>query len=183
MGKKNDYTGDLLLYPNPVALVTVKDDKYENIFTVSWIGIVSSHPECISISVNPKRYSYDFIKKTQKFCVNIPTVDMIEKVDFCGSHTGREIDKFNYCSFSKEYFDKSYIIVDQCPFSLVCDVITSISLGSHDIFIAKVRKKFMDSSISDIHNQLNPVGYFRPFYYGFNNIYLGEYGFTKGDRV
>lgn len=175
----NEYTGDLLLYPCPVVLVTSKDDEVENVFTVSWTGIASSHPEYITIAINPKRFSHLIIQKSKKFCVNIPNSNLIYEVDYCGAISGREIDKFQICKFTKTYYNSDYVLIDQCPMHLICEVVSIVKLGSHDLFIAKVTHKLIDSHISSIHEDLEPIIYFRPNYYQIGKDKMGYYGFTK----
>ena len=151
----NEYTGDLLLYPCPVVLVTSKDNTVENVFTVSWAGIASSHPEYITIAINPKRSSHSIIQKSEKFCVNIPNSNLISEADYCGSISGREIDKFQICKFTKTYYNSDYVLIDQCPMHLTCEVVSIVKLGSHDLFIAKVTHKFGSAEKRlTSHNQL-----------------------------
>ncbi len=173
------YTGELLLMPCPTVLVTSKKDNIENIVTISWAGIASSHPEYITISINPKRYSYDIIAKTKKFCINIPEVDLINEIDFCGNHSGRNIDKFSVCHFTKKYIN-DYVLIEQCKLHILCEVEKIVKLGSHHLFIAKVIEKYLNvDNTNNIHEYLKPVAYYRPYYYKLEENNIGIYGFTK----
>ena len=96
-----EYNGDLLLAPCPTVLVTAKHGDIENVLTVSWTGIASSHPEYVTISINPKRFSHKIILNSKKFCISIPSFDLIDAVDFCGNNSGRDVDKFVACGFTK----------------------------------------------------------------------------------
>lgn len=178
MSKKNEYTGELLLYPCPTILVTSLYEDCEDILAVSWAGIASSHPEYITIAINKKRYSYNIIRKSQKFCANIPNIDIIQKVDYCGSVSGRDTDKFAACGFRKEYYHSEYISIAQCPISIFCEVESIVQLGSHDLFIGKVVLKLINNNITDLHLDLDPIVYFRPNYYGIEKKELGFYGYS-----
>lgn len=174
-----EYNGELLLTPCPTVLVTVKYADIENVLTVSWTGIASSHPEYVFISINPKRFSHQIILKSKKFCISIPSLDLIDSVDFCGNNSGRIVDKFIACGFKKKYIS-DYILIEQCKFHVLCDVVNVIELGSHHLFIAKVVNKYIDADSSDnAHQALNPIAYFRPFYYGLAEKNSGFYGFTN----
>lgn len=175
---KSEYTGNLLLYPCPVVLVTSKDNAVENVFTVSWAGIASSHPEYITIAINLKRFSYSIIQKSKKFCVNIPNSSLIYEVDRCGSISGCDTDKFQICKFKKTYYNSDYILIDQCPVHLICEVESIVKLGSHDLFVAKVTHKLIDSHISNIYQDIDPIVYFRPNYYQIGKDKIGYYGYT-----
>ncbi|MBD3213880.1 MAG: flavin reductase family protein, partial [Candidatus Lokiarchaeota archaeon] len=83
-----------LLHPRQVILCTCKDEKHDNIITLAWSMIVSRNPPIVAISVSPKRYSHNLIKKSKGFTINVPTKKIISEVYYCGSHSGRNIDKF-----------------------------------------------------------------------------------------
>lgn len=172
---------ELLLYPCPVTLVTSRYEKIDNVCTVSWSGIVCSHPEFISISLKENRYSFDLIKQSGVFGVNMATRELLKAADYCGTYSGREVDKFSECSLTKFQAD----IIDvplllESPVNIECIVHDIIDLGGHKMFIGRVVNKLIDSSIpiDQIHNRLSPVAYFRPNYYGLEENSLGFYGMT-----
>ncbi|MBQ4570359.1 MAG: flavin reductase family protein [Bacilli bacterium] len=178
-----EYNSDFLLTPCPTVLVTSRFNNFDNVVTISWTGIACSHPEYVTISINPKRYSFEMIKKTKKFCINIPSIDLLDKVDYCGSFSGNDVDKFKECNFNKTIID-DYVLIEECRFFILCDVEYVINLGSHYLFIAKVIKKFIrceekyDESI-EIQDILNPIIYYRPYYYKLDMEKKGVYGYTK----
>ena len=180
--KKIEYKGEISLYTCPTVLVTSKNNKgIDNVFTVSWAGIASSHPEYVTIAINTKRLSHLIIEESKKFCINIPSSDLVDKVDYCGLHSGREVDKFKECGFDKIIYDSDYILIKQCQMHLLCDVDAIISLGSHDLFIAKVYKKVINDYFADVYKKANPIVYFRPYYYEIKETPIGYYGFTSKD--
>ncbi|HHT92908.1 MAG TPA: flavin reductase family protein, partial [Clostridiaceae bacterium] len=94
-----------LLSPVPVVMVSLGDKSVSNIITVAWVGTVNSEPPMISISVRRQRYSYDIINKHKTFGVNLVSTDIVERADWCGVKSGKEIDKFKECNFTKFYGD------------------------------------------------------------------------------
>ena len=169
---------ELLLYPCPILLVTSKWNGIKNVFTVSWSGIASSHPEYITVSINKKRYSHLLIVNSGVFIVNIINRDLLSIADYCGSHSGQSIDKFKHCKLDTSngaFVDAP--LIDACPINIECKVENIIDLGSHDLIVGKVLAKWINSDISDdeLHKRLNPVVYFRPYYYNLNDNILGEY--------
>lgn len=181
MNGKKTYVGELLLYPCPVLLVTSKKQNKENVFTVSWTGIACSHPEYITIAINPKRYSYSIIKESGYFTANLINKNLLKAADYCGSHTGEKHNKFIECNLTKENgisIDVPYI--KECPLNIECSVETTIELGSHTLFIGKVLNKIIDERIteSNMHELLEPILYFRPNYYSASQYSLGSYGKT-----
>ena len=84
-----------MLYPIPAVMVScgIPGEK-PNIITVAWTGTVCSDPAMVYISVRPERYSYDIIKKTGEFVINLTTERLAKITDLCGVRSGRDIDKF-----------------------------------------------------------------------------------------
>ena len=77
MNEKVDFKGSVILNPVPVVLITSKNKEgKENVFTVAWTGTVCTKPPMLSISVRPERLSYEYIKETMEFTVNLPTSNM-----------------------------------------------------------------------------------------------------------
>ena len=77
-----------LVYPLPAVLVTCSDGTNENIFTVAWTGTICSDPAMTYISVRKERFSYDIIKRSGRFCINLTTEDLAYATDYCGVKSG-----------------------------------------------------------------------------------------------
>lgn len=182
---KRQLKNELLLYPCPVLLVTSRYNGMDNVFTVSWSGIASSHPEYITISIKTTRLSNLYIKESGFFTANIPNENLLNESDLCGNLSGRDNDKFALCNFTKVYRnDKKFVLIDECPISITCSVHSIINLGSHNLVIGKVLEKLIDNNISieNMHLQLNPISYFRPNYYLLDKNILGYYGFSAKEN-
>ena len=48
----------------------------------------------MTLPVRPERYSYEMIKSTKEFVVNLTTKDLVRACDYCGVTSGRDVDKF-----------------------------------------------------------------------------------------
>ena len=74
-----------MIYPLPVVMVSCKDNEHPaNIITVAWTGTICTNPSMAYISVRPGRYSYDIIKNSGEFVINLTTKELVKAVDFCG---------------------------------------------------------------------------------------------------
>lgn len=73
------------VYPIPVVMVSCGDMEKSNIITVAWCGIACSNPAKVYISVRPERHSYNIIKDTKEFVINLTTKDLAYKTDWCRS--------------------------------------------------------------------------------------------------
>ena len=94
-----------MLYPLPCAMVTVqRPGEKPNIITIAWTGTVCTDPAMVYISVRPSRYSYDIIKETGEFVINLTTDDLVRAADYCGVKSGRDI--VLAVSIDDEYMDE-----------------------------------------------------------------------------
>lgn len=94
MARQNWKPGTMI-YPLPAVLVscgTSVDDS--NLITVAWTGTICTDPAMCYISVRPSRYSYDIIKSTMEFTINLTTESMARATDWAGVKSGREYDKW-----------------------------------------------------------------------------------------
>jgi flavin reductase (DIM6/NTAB) family NADH-FMN oxidoreductase RutF len=128
------------IYPTPAALITcVGRDGKPNIITLGEVAMVSLRPTRVSVGTRPATYSNALIKATGEFVINFPTVDIIDKVDFCGTRSGRDVDKFAETGLTPEpAIHVKPPLIKECPVNLECKVIGVLSLGSHDLFIGDV---------------------------------------------
>lgn len=185
MKEKVEFKGSVVLNPVPVVLITSKNKEgKENVFTVGWIGTVCTKPPMLSISIRPERLSYEYIKETMEFTVNLPSIDMTKAVDYCGVRPGRKFDKIKEMNFTMREgtnVDVSYI--DECPISIECKVKSIIPLGTHDLFIADVVGSHIDKDLIDekgkIHfEEANLITYCHGEYFKMDTKALGKFGYS-----
>ena len=145
---KAKWKGGTLLAPVPPALVTCKDGERENVLTIAWTGIVNSDPPKTYISVRPSRHSYDIIKKSGVFAINLTTKDLVRAADWCGVFTGAKVDKFERCKLAREQASEiDCPILADSPLALECRVTDVIPLGSHDMFLADIVAVDVDETL------------------------------------
>lgn len=151
-----------MLYPVPAVMVSCqRPGERPNIVTIAWAGTICSDPAMVSISVRKERYSYDIIKETGEFVINLTTNDLTFATDYCGVKSGRDVDKFKEMKLTPS---KSKTIaapgLAESPVSLECKVKQVIELGSHDMFLAEVTAVSVDSKYMDEKGKfhLNDIG-------------------------
>ena len=107
--------------------------------TVAWVGTICTNPAMCYISVRPERHSYDIIKRTKSFVINLTNEDMARATDWCGVRSGNNYNKFKEMHLTPKPAQKvAAPIVLESPLSLECEVIEIKELGSHHMFIANV---------------------------------------------
>ncbi|MBC5780944.1 flavin reductase family protein [Blautia difficilis] len=148
---KETWKAGNMLYPLPAVMVSVTDGEgNDNILTVAWAGTVCTNPPMVSISVRPSRYSYEMIKKTGEFVINLTTEKLAYATDYCGVRSGRDVDKFKEMKLTREKADfvKAPMILES-PVSIECRVKQVLELGSHHMFLADVLAVHADPAYMD----------------------------------
>ena len=189
MNEKVDFKGSVILNPVPVVLITSKNKEgKENVFTVAWTGTVCTKPPMLSISVRPERLSYEYIKETMEFTVNLPTSNMTKAVDYCGVRPGRKFDKIKEMNFTmKPGTNINVPYIDECPVSIECKVKSIIPLGTHDLFIAEVVGSHVNKNLMDekgkIHfENADLITYCHGEYFKMDTEALGKFGYSVAKK-
>jgi flavin reductase (DIM6/NTAB) family NADH-FMN oxidoreductase RutF len=182
---KQIFKGSAMLNPVPVILVTSRNNAGKvNVFTVGWTGTACTRPPMVTIAVRPERLSYEFITENGEFVINLPTADMVKKVDYCGVKSGRTNDKITEMNFELEASDKiSVPIIKQCPISLECKLVNNLPLGSHNLIIAEIVSVHVEEDLIDqsgkIHlEKANLLCYSHGEYFPVPSKPIGKFGFS-----
>ena len=180
---KIQWQGGALLAPVPVALVTCADGERQNVFTVAWTGIVNTAPPKIYISVRPSRWSYELIRRSGVFAINLTTQNLVRAADYCGVHTGAKVNKLERCGLATEPASAiACPILSDSPLALECRVTDVIPLGSHEMFLADIVAVDVEDSLLDGAGKLHLeraglAAYAHGDYYELGKK-LGSFGFA-----
>lgn len=173
-----------MLYPVPPVMVSCqRENEKPNIITVAWTGTINTMKPMLSISVRPERYSYNIIKETGEFVVNLTTKDLAFATDYCGVRSGKDVDKFKEMHLTP---CESQVIkapgIAESPVNIECKVIEVKEMGSHHMFIAEVVGVNVDDMYIDekgkFHlNSANLITYSHGEYYELGKK-LGKFGYS-----
>lgn len=153
---KIKWRGGALMAPLPPTMVTVGNMEKANIITIGWTGITNTIPPKTYISVRPTRHSYNMIKESGEFVINLTPASLVKAADYCGIYTGAKVDKFTKCNLTKEEATEVKTpLIAECPLSLECRVTDVIPLGSHDMFMADIVAVDVDESLIDKEGKLH----------------------------
>lgn len=182
--EKETWRAGNMLYPLPAVMVSCKrPDEKPNIITVAWAGTICSSPAMVSISVRPTRYSYDIIKETKEFVINLTTEKLAYATDYCGVRSGRNVDKFAEMKLTP--LESKFVAVPgiaESPVNMECKVKQILEIGSHHMFLAEVLGVTVDKSYlnKDQKLELSRSGlmvYSHGEYYGLGKK-LGTFGYS-----
>ena len=173
-----------LLAPVPAVMVSCGTMEKSNIITIAWTGIVNSDPAMTYISVRPSRYSYDLIKESGEFVINLTTEALAEATDWCGVRSGREYNKFEVCGLTPSPAAVvNAPIIEEAPIAIECRVREVIKLGSHDMFLAEVVNVQADDAYINPETgrfeleRARPITYMHGHYYSLGKQ-IGRFGWT-----
>lgn len=183
MERQNWKAGNML-YPVPAVMVGCqRPGEKPNIITIAWAGTICSSPAMLSISVRPERYSYDILRETGEFTVNLVTPELTHAADYCGVRSGRQVDKFRetgltVCSSAQIQAPG----IAESPVILECRVTERLKLGTHDMFLAEivnvsVRQSEIDAAGKFHLNSLGLVAYSHGEYFSLGER-LGKFGYS-----
>lgn len=143
---KQSWKPGTMIYPLPAVLISCGADAEEqNLFTVAWTGTVCTNPPMCYISVRPERHSYEIIKRTGEFVINLTNSALARATDWCGVRSGRDYDKFAEMGLTPEPAAVvAAPVVAESPVAIECRVKQIVPLGSHDMFIADVVNVLVD---------------------------------------
>lgn len=173
---KIDLQNNLGVLPNPVAMISSGDMENSNIATIAWTGIINSEPMIVYVSIRPSRFSNEIITKTKEFVINLPDEKLVKVADFCGTKSGRDVDKFKICNLTKRQSDEiNSPYIEECPINLECKVINIQKFDSHEMFMAEVVRTHCDKEILDENGNLdfakaNLLSFSGKQYFASNNV-------------
>jgi len=187
---KTIFKGSAMLNPVPVVLITSKNKEGKiNVFTVGWIGTACTKPPMITVAIRPERLSYDYIKESGDFVVNLPNSRLVRQVDYCGVRSGKQIDKIKEMNFTIESGkDVTAPLLSECFISLECKVKSITPLGTHDLFLAEIVNTHVDNTLIDaagkIHfEKADLITYSHGEYFSVNSKPLGKFGYSVQKKV
>ncbi len=181
---KQTWKAGNMVYPVPPVMVSCKrPGEKPNIITVAWCGTVCTNPAMVSISVRPERYSYDIIKETGEFVINLTTKQLAYATDYCGVKSGRDVDK--YAEMHLTPLPSQHIQapgIEESPVCIECKVKQILELGSHHMFLAEVAavtidEKYMDENGKFHLGRADLITYSHGEYYELGKM-LGTFGYS-----
>ena len=182
---KDHWKPGTLIYPLPAVLVSCGATPEEyTMLTVAWTGTVCTNPAMCYISVRPERHSYEIIRRTGAFVINLTTRDLARATDWCGVKSGHDVDKFHEMGLTAlPATEVEAPLIGESPVNIECRVKQIIPLGSHDMFLAEVVHVDVDRSLIDPDTQkfclerANLIAYAHGEYFDLGKS-LGHFGWS-----
>ena len=170
-------------FPMPAAVISVGVGEEANLITLAYVGKVCAKPPIIAISMRPMRHSYGLIEKHGEFVINYPTKDQLKEMDYCGTRSGRDVNKWNELNLTKEQGAVVEVpMVKEFPWNMECKVIKRVELGSHVCYFGEVVATHSDEKLLTNNSldseKFNCFAYINGNYIGLENRVLETHGFS-----
>ncbi len=184
---RKEWKAGTFIYPIPAVMVSCGNMEKSNIITVAWTGIINTNPAMCYISIRPERYSYNLIKESGEFIINLTNEKLAYKTDWCGVKTGNKVDKFKEMNLTKEKANHvSCPIIKESPVAIECKVKEIKELGSHHMFIAEVisidaDEKYINAKGTFDISKCNLISYANGGYYCLGKK-IGKFGYSVEKR-
>lgn len=123
----------------PVYLVSAEYEGKKNIIAVGMFAYFSGKPTLVGVGIAPSRYSFDLIRKSGEYVVNVVDERLMDAVRISGEKSGREVDKFKLTKLTPEKGAKvNAPLIRESPVSIECKVVKEVEAGDHVWFIGEV---------------------------------------------
>jgi len=157
--KKVNIGTNAFLYPMPVTLVGSLVEGRPNFMAVAWVSRVNSMPPILGAAINQRHHTPQGIQENQSFSVNIPSLELMEKTDYCGLVSGREQDKSDL--FEIFYGElKTAPMIQECPLCLECKLLQVVPLPTNSLYLGEIvgaysEERYLTDGKPDIR-KMNP---------------------------
>jgi flavin reductase (DIM6/NTAB) family NADH-FMN oxidoreductase RutF len=139
-----------LLEPGPVVLVTTAGGGRPNIMTMSWHTMMEFEPPLVGCVISNRNHSHGLLKRSRECVLNIPSVEIAEKVVGCGNTSGANIDKFRKFRLTpKPAARVGAPLIEECFANLECRVVDTRMVVPYCFFVLEVVEAWIDPAIKN----------------------------------
>ena len=161
-----------LITGGPVVLVTTAWHGKSNVMPAAYAVPLSFQPPLVGIAVHPSRHTHDMIRFSEEFAINIPSRELIHHVQYLGSVSGSELDKFEVTKLPTFRARKVEApLIEGCVGYIECGLDDALRVGDHTLFIGRVVAAQVESEAFEEtwllnDDDLKPLHYLGLNYYG-----------------
>lgn len=139
-----------LLEPGPVVLLTTALGGRFNIMTMSWHTMLEFEPPQVGCVISNRNHSFGLLQATNECVINIPTVEIAEKVVGCGNTSGAKIDKFaRFGLTARPATQVGAPLIEECFANLECRVVDTGMVAKYCLFVLEVVKAWIDPAVKN----------------------------------
>jgi flavin reductase (DIM6/NTAB) family NADH-FMN oxidoreductase RutF len=131
-------------------MVTTARKGQANIMTISWYTMMEFEPPTVGCIISNSSHTFGILKSTRECVINIPTLELAEKMVGCGNSSGRTIDKFKV--FGLTQATASCVkapLIDECYANLECKIVDGKMIAKYNLFVLEVIKAWINPAMKD----------------------------------
>jgi len=141
-----------LIHPSLTVLLTVSYEEQETITPIGWIMPLSGEPPFLALALKETRFAYQLLVKAKEFAVNVPGLDLAEKIWACGTTSGRNQDKFALTGFKRMKAERIKApLIQECIAYLECQLFADNPFGDHHLIVGQVLAARVKEGYFDEH--------------------------------
>jgi flavin reductase (DIM6/NTAB) family NADH-FMN oxidoreductase RutF len=128
-------------YPEWITILGLTDRSGQvNLMPAGWGIELCEDPPLVGVSVGLERYSHEILSRVRHFSWTAPSIGMGSDIYFCGTRSGREVDKTKHLSFIKLRKGQTcnVPVIEQAHRCAECALIADVVTGDHHLFIGRV---------------------------------------------
>ncbi len=139
-----------LLEPGPVVLLSTAGRAGPNVMTLSWHSMIEFEPPLVGCVVSNRNHSFDLLQASGECVINIPTLDIADKVAGCGNTSGAEIDKFARFGLTPKPAKRvAAPLIEECYANLECRVADTTLVPAYCLFVLEVVHAWIDPAVKE----------------------------------
>ncbi|MFW6134561.1 MAG: flavin reductase family protein [Elusimicrobiota bacterium] len=124
---------------HPVLVIAGSMDEETNIMVAGWVMRTSNNPPMVAVSVGHTRYTHKLLDKYSEYVLSYPVKGQEEIIEFCGTESGKEHDKFKELKLETSPGKKVNLpIINEARVNFECKIVNKVKTGDHTVFIGEV---------------------------------------------
>lgn len=154
--------------PTETVIVSAYDpDGKADACTLAFYMVSSHIPPCVTVAINAtqKRKTLRDILETKAFVLGFPGTDQVKEADYLGVESGYRTDKLKNIGFTTSPARTvNAPVINELLLSLECEVVHTVTVGSHTQLTGQVKNILADESILNdkgriLLDKLRPIIY------------------------
>lgn len=154
--------------PTETVIVSAYDpDGKADACTLAFYMVSSHIPPCVTVAINAtqKRKTLRDILETKAFVLGFPGTEQVKEADYLGVESGYRTDKLKNIGFTTSPARTVHApVINELLLSLECEVVHTVTVGSHTQVTGQVKNILADESILNdkgriLLDKLRPIIY------------------------
>lgn len=144
--------------PTETVVVSAYDkDGKADACTLAFYMVSSHIPPCVTIAINAtqRRKTLADILESQAFVLGFPGADQVKEADYLGVESGYVADKLANIGWTVSEGRAVHApVIDAIRLSLECEVVHTVTVGSHTQITGEVKNIIADENILDARGKV-----------------------------